>query len=142
MSLPLQCEKFTPHFSRGHADIAKFNILKTTEKIMIGIAERQGRKTLEFRDAELVFVGEAKTGISMRTGNEWKARQVNLRFGVGTNMEGKPETMSLTARCIGDVCDKIGMTAIGTHIHAFVQIGLNLHFKFPQTECTLVDFQL
>ena len=109
---------------------------------MIGIAEKQGRKTLEFRDAEVVYVGEVKTGVSMTTGNEWKLRHINLKINLGTNMQGEKETMMLCAKCAGELCDKMGMMAVGTHIHAFVRFNLNVHFNVPKTECNLVDFQL
>ena len=109
---------------------------------MIQISEKQGRKALELRDAELVHVGEVTSGTSMRTGREWKVRNVNLRFNVGTNMSGETEFMSLTAKCYDEVCNKIGMVAIGTHLHAFIRLDLNLRFKVPQTDCTLVDFTL
>ena len=109
---------------------------------MIDIVEKQGRKTLELKDAELVFVGEVYGGTSQRTGQPWKVRNANIRFNIGTNMNGEKEYMSMTLKCHNEVCDKIGMLAIGTHLHAFIRTDLNLHFKTPQTECTLVDFNL
>ena len=109
---------------------------------MIQITEKQGRKTLELRQAELVYVGELATGKSLRTGNEWKARTVNIKFSLGTNAEGKPESMTIAAKCLGDICDRVSMVAGGTTIHAFIRLELNLHFKIPQTECMLVDFTL
>ena len=109
---------------------------------MIGIAEKQGRKTLELRDAELVWVGEVYSGTSQRTGQPWKVRSANLRFSVGTNANGQTECMMMTVRCLNEVCDKIGMVATGTHLHAFVRLDLDLHFKAARTECSLIDFTL
>ena len=109
---------------------------------MIGIVELMGRKALELRDAELVYAGEVYGGTSQRTGLPWKVRNANIRFNIGTGMSGETEYMSMTVKCHNEVCDKIGMVAIGTHLHAFIRTDLNLHFKSPRTECTLVDFTL
>ena len=107
---------------------------------MIKVAEKQGRKTLELESAELILVGEAQTGISQRTGNPWKLRTVNIKFGLGTNEAGKEESMIIAAKCFGDVCDRISMCAVGSRIHAFIRLDVSTRFKVPQTECELVDF--
>lgn len=107
---------------------------------MIGIAERQGKKTLELRQAEIVYIGEITSGVSPRSGRAWKMRNVNIKFSVGMNAEGKEETMLVSARCFDELCDRIGMVATGTRICAFVRLDVNARFRIPQTECTLVDF--
>ena len=109
---------------------------------MIQISEKQGRKTLELREAELVFLSEAETGNSQYSGRQWKVRIANIKFGLGANMEGKEQTMIVAAKCFDDICDRISMVAIGTKFHAFVRFDLNTHYKKPSTECTLVDFTL
>ena len=107
---------------------------------MVQISEKQGRKTLELTTTTLVLVGEAQTGTSQRTGNQWKVRTVNIRFSLGTNTEGNEDSMIVAAKCFGDVCDRVSMVPVGSRIHAFIRIDVNTRFKTPQTECTLVDF--
>ena len=109
---------------------------------MIDIVEKQGRKTLELKDAELVFLGERETGKSQYSGRQWKVLIANIKFSLGTNMEGREQTMIVAAKCFDDICDRISMVAIGTKFHAFVRFDLNTYYKKPSTECTLVDFTL
>lgn len=107
---------------------------------MIQISEKQGRKTLELMNAELVVVSDEQKGTSQRTGREWKARFVNIKFSLGTNSNGYEDSMLVRARCLDSVCERIGMAPIGTKIHAHVRFDVDTRFKFPQLVCTLVDF--
>lgn len=109
---------------------------------MIQISEKQGRKALELREAEIVYMGELQTGTSMRSGNEWKARTVNLKFSLGQNAEGKEETMIVAARCYNEVCERIGMMATGSRVHAFIRLDVTTRFKNPVTDCALTDFTM
>lgn len=109
---------------------------------MIQLAEHNGRKSLELRSAALVHCGEAQTGRSQVTGNEWKVRTVTLKIMLGTNSEGQEETMTIAAKCLNEMADRIAMVALNQHIHCFIRLGVNARFKIAQTECTLVDFTL
>lgn len=106
---------------------------------MIRVGEKNGRKALLLTNAEIVYIGEVQEGISARTGNPWKLRNVNIKFVVGHNVDLKEETMIVSAKCVGELCDRIGFHPIGTHCEALIRLDINTRWKVAQTECTLLD---
>lgn len=99
-----------------------------------------GKAVYEIRNAVVIYVDELRTGVSTRTGNTWKIRNVNIRLDNGENQHS--DFMRLTFRNQGteEVSAMVpGQTRINVKVDFNISQGKFAGNDINVVECSIIN---